>query len=101
MSIRESPVSVGKGTASYYKYKLDQSLERIKELQDTTPALNEIPELLSFKQIKSKITTTTRHKVTHVHGSMRTNDIIKAAEKKSDEKKLKEEKKTGWQMRCF
>ena len=55
--------------------------------------LNEIPELLSFKQIKPKNTTTTEHKVTHVHGSVRANDIIKAAEKKSDEKKLKEEKK--------
>ena len=31
----ESPVGVRKETASYYKYKLDQSLERIKELQDT------------------------------------------------------------------
>ena len=45
----ESPVGVRKGTASYYKYKLDQLLERIKELQDTTPELDEIPELLSFK----------------------------------------------------
>ena len=87
--------------------------------------LNEIPELLSFKQIKPKNTTTTEHKVTHVHGSVRANDIIKAAEKKSDEKKLKEEKKQtllakreeikekfykckqkcvceeGWQMQCF
>ena len=43
----ESPVGVRKGTASYYK--LDQSLERIKELQDTTPALEKIPGLLSFK----------------------------------------------------
>ena len=29
----ESPVGVRKGS-SYYKYKLDQSLERMKELQD-------------------------------------------------------------------
>ena len=36
----ESPVGVRKGTASYYKYKLDQSLERVKELQDLTPALD-------------------------------------------------------------
>ena len=69
----ESPVGVRKGKASYYKYKLDQSLERIKELKDTTPALDEIPKLLSFKQIKPKNTTTTKHKVIHVHGSMRAN----------------------------
>ena len=87
----ESPTGVRKEAASYYK--LDQSPERIKELQDTAPALDKIPGLLSFKQIKPKNTTTTKHKVTHVHGSMRANDIIKAAEKIADEKKLKEEKK--------
>ena len=84
----ESPVGVRKEAASYYK--LDQSPERIKELQDTTPALGKIPGLLSFKQIKPKNTTTIKHKVTH--GSMRANDIIKAAEKTA-EKKLKEKKK--------
>ena len=46
----ESSEGVREGTASYYKYKLDQSLERIKELQDITLALEKIPELLSFKQ---------------------------------------------------
>ena len=86
----ESPVGVRKDAASYYK--LDQSPERIKELQDTTPALGKIPGLLSFKQIKPKNTTTIKHKVTHVHGSMRASDIIKAAEKIA-EKKLKEKKK--------
>ena len=86
-------MGVRKGKASYYKYKLDQLLERIKELQDTTPALDEIPKLLSFKQIKPKNTTTTKHKLTHAHGSMRANDIMKAPKKIDDEKKLKEEKK--------
>ena len=89
----ESLVGVRKETASYYKYKLDQSLERIKELQDTTPALDEIPELLSFQQITCKNTTTTKHEATHIHGSMRANDIIKAVEKKADKEKLEEEKK--------
>ena len=86
----ESPVGVRKETASYYK--LDQLPEIIKELQDTTPALDKIPGLLSFKQIKPKNTTTTKNNVTHVHGSLRANDIIKAAEKIAD-KKLKKGKK--------
>jgi len=54
----ESPVGVRKGTALFYKMKLDQSMERIKDFENTIPTQDEIPDLLSYKKIKPKPTTT-------------------------------------------
>ena len=88
-----SPLDVRKGSSAYFKYKYEQSLKRIDELENSVPSLEDIPDLLCIQKIKPKESGSKKHKITQVHGSMRASDIIKAAEKVAAEKEAKEMRK--------
>ena len=60
-------------------------------MNDILPALEDIPKLFSYKQIKTKVPSRAKHKVAHIHKSMRASNITEAAEGIAAEKQKKEE----------
>ena len=97
-TIIESPDGVRKGSAEYYRRKLEQSLEHIQYLSETTPNLEEVPGLMPFKRINPK----SKNKfVTKMHGSLKATELRvlveereqaeKEAQQRKEEKQLKKE----------
>ena len=84
-----------KGSAKYWKEKFMQSQSLIKELNEKSLSLEEIPGLLTIEKVKPKLSKETT-RVTQVHGSMHGQDILKLVKdikEKKDTKKLAVEKK--------
>ena len=98
---------VRKGSAEYYRWKLKQSLEHIAQLSETTPELENVPDLMPFKRIaptKSKNKTLTK-----MHGSLKSTEVRKLVEEREKseeterrrkEKHLKKGEMKGAFQRC-
>ena len=86
----DSPQNLRKGSAKYYKFKLEQAQEKIKQLENTPLDPSEIPSVFHYNKIKPKKTKNQR--ITSVHGSMTAKNILKRVKennKKNEEKELK------------
>ena len=84
-----------KGSAKYWKEKFLQSQSLIKELNEKSLSLEDIPGLLTIEKVKPKMSKETT-RVTQVHGSMHGQDILKLVKEikeKKDSKKLAVEHK--------
>ena len=103
-----SPEGVWKGSAEYYRRKLEQNLEHIAQLSETTPKLENVPGLMPFKRIaptKSKNKTLTK-----MRGSLKSTELRKLVEEREKaeeeaerwrkEKHLKKEEMKGAFQGC-
>ena len=63
-----SPANVRKGSAEYYKYKYEKSLEINQTVINMPVALEKIPSLLSYNKIKPNKSKNLR--ITNQHGSL-------------------------------
>jgi hypothetical protein len=84
-----------KSSAKYWKDKFHQSQLLIRELNEKSLSLEDIPGLLTIEKVKSKMSKETT-RVTQVHGSMHGQDILKLVKEikeKKDSKKLAVEEK--------
>ena len=79
-AVFDSPEGVRKGSAEYYRIKLNQSLEHIAQMETTTPELEEVPGLMPYKRI---VPTKSKNKgLTKMHGTLKATDARKLAEEK-------------------
>ena len=86
MSLQASPVGVRKRSAKWYEFKLAQSLNVIKELQQTPVSPEDVPGIMPIGKIQPKKTKVKR--ITQVHGSLSACDLlekVKEANKKEQE----------------
>ena len=76
----------------YNAYKLKKAEEKITELQQTVPRLEDIPGLLQINNINPS-SKTKNQRLTDVHGSLKAKDALKLASEKRAEEQKKEEKR--------
>ena len=89
-SLIASPIGVRKGSANYYRAKLNQSLDLISTLTETSPSLEDVPGLMPYKKIIPKKSKNQR--LTKMRGSMKGSEVLKAAEERRQLQKEQEEK---------
>ena len=68
--VMQSPKGIRKGSAEYYKAKLDQSIEYLQSLENTVPELEQVPGLMPYKKVNPKNKTAMK-RLTDTHGSMK------------------------------
>ena len=72
----------------YWKEKFEQAQSLIRELNEKSIQLDEIPGLLTVKKIKPNLEKTST-RITQVHGSMRAKDVASMVKEIKDKKETK------------
>lgn len=104
----DSPLHIRKGTLQYYKYKYEKAKKKIETLEETPFDTKEVPSVFRFDKIKPNKTKSVR--ITSVHGSMTSKNILNVVkehnkkneekEKKKKETKKKKQKETEMFLLC-
>ena len=71
--VLDSPEGVCKGSAEYYRQKLNCSLEYIDQLSETTPELEEVPGLMPYNHIVPK--KSKNNSLTKMHGTLKATGV--------------------------
>lgn len=84
-----SPKHLRKGSALYWKTKFDMVQNLVRECNEKSLKLEEIPGLLTVKKVKPKQLTKSSLRVTQVHGSMEGKDVINMVRSIKEQKEKK------------